>query len=148
MVFLISGMTLGVIYVGKPLTQAVKRLLKRTWQVYLATLVLFAGIELWEEGIVGIRSMEDMLEMAVGILTMRHVVHGSDVLITYVVYLGIAPLALWGMHRKHTGRVVAVMVAAYQLSQLNPGLTELPFAALRHLASNNLVFFGGLVIGW
>lgn len=155
--FFISGMTLGIISVGRPLTQAVERVLKRTWQVYLATLVLsfgfasmvlLTGIELWEEGVVVIRSVYDLREMAIGILTMRYIVHGSDVLIVYVVYLGLSPLVLWGMHKKHTGRVIAAMVGIYVLSLLSLEMTELPFASFRHLAANNLIFFGGLVIGY
>ena len=155
--FFISGMTLGIISVGKPLAQAVERLLKRAWAVYLstlllsfgfATLVILTGIELWEEGVVWIRSFDEMLEMAVGILTMRHIVHGSDVLIAYVVYLGIALLALWGLHKKRTGLVIGAMVGVYVLSQLSLEMTELPFASFRHLAANNLIFFGGLVIGY
>jgi hypothetical protein len=131
--------------------------LKRTWQVYLATLVLsfgfaslvlLTGIELWEEGIVVIRSLDDLREMAIGILTMRYIVHGSDVLIVYVVYLGLSPLALWGMRKKHTGWVIAAILCIYVLSLLSLEMTELPFASFRHLAANNLIFFGGLVIGY
>lgn len=148
---------MGIISAGKPLGQAIERLLKRTWVVYsttlvlsfgFATLVMLTGLKLWEEGIVVITSYDEMLEMAVGILTMRHIAHGSDVLIVYVVYLGIAPLALWGLHKKRTDLVIGAMLGIYILSQLSLEMTALPFASFRHLAANNLIFFGGLVIGY
>ncbi|MEO0597078.1 MAG: OpgC domain-containing protein, partial [Chloroflexota bacterium] len=104
--FFISGMTLGIISFGKPLEKSITRLLTRAWVVYLyvlmmtfgfGVLILLFGINVWSaffevEG--------GWLNTAVNILTMKQAIAGADILVAYVVYLALAPLALWGLHYK------------------------------------------------
>ena len=155
--FFLSGLTVGITSVGRPLDVVVPRILRRSWDIYLATLVLSFGfaalvlltdIELWEEGRIFLRWPGDLTELTARILTMRRVIHGSDVLISFVWYMAVAPLAVWGLSKGRTWRVLGVLAFVYALSQIDPEATDLPFWSLRHLASNSPVFFVGVVVGF
>ncbi len=153
--FFISGMTLGFIAARDTLGRSVERLLQRTWIVYLATvgiaagfaaLAVSTGLAVWgdpawiAEGGAG--------QFLAGVVTLREGFHGSDVLVTYVVYLGVSALALWLLHRGRGIAVGAALGITYLVSQLYPELTEIPVASFRNLAANSPVFFGGLLIGF
>ncbi len=155
--FFLSGLTVGITSVGRPIGVVAPRLLRRGWEIYLATLVLsfgfaalvmLTGIELWEEGRIFIRWPRDFTQMTIRILTMRRVIHGSDVLISFVWYMVVAPLAVWGLGAGRTWRVLGVMTFVYAIAQINPEATDLPFWSLRHLASTSPVFFIGVVVGF
>lgn len=152
--FFISGMTLGIISVGKPLAKSITRLLNRAWVVYLYVLMIAFGfilliwlfdINLW---IANFDPEDGWLNTAASLITMKQALSGADILVAYVIYLALAPLALWGLHEKRTGIVVTSIVAIYALSQIDLEATSLPFASFRHLAANTPIFFGGLVIGY
>ncbi|MDJ0955064.1 MAG: OpgC domain-containing protein [Acidimicrobiia bacterium] len=153
--FFISGMTLGVIAFREPLRRSVERLLRRTAVVYFvvigislgfAVLALTTDLELW--GTLPQVGFAGFGEWLAEIVTMRAAPFGADVLVAYVVYLGISPLALWALATGRWRALVAVVVGFYLLSQLAPQAVEIPVAAFRNLAANGPVFFGGLLIGW
>lgn len=153
--FFISGMTLGFIAARDHPGRSVERLLRRTWIVYLTTvgiaagfaaLAVTTGLAVWGE--VEAFAGSTVGEFLANVLTLRTAFHGSDVLIAYVVYLGVAALALWLLHRDRGAVVAVALVVVYGLSQLYPESTEIPVAAFRNLAANSPVFFGGLLIGF
>ncbi|MEM7335090.1 MAG: OpgC domain-containing protein [Chloroflexota bacterium] len=155
--FFISGFTLGFISIGREIKSTVIRTLRRAWIVYLAVLGLgfgFAAVDmlfieelaLWGE--VDDETYGSLIHWATGIFTMFRSAYGSDILIAYVVYLGVAPLSLWALFEKKSWRVLAVAFFVYVLSQISNEQTSLPFASFRHLAANNLIFFGGMLIGY
>ncbi|MDJ0953028.1 MAG: OpgC domain-containing protein [Acidimicrobiia bacterium] len=153
--FFISGMTLGFIAARDTVGNSVERLLRRTWVVYLTTIGIAAGfaalavgtdLEVWGDaaGFAGTSAGEFLAN----VLTLRWSFHGSDVLVAYVVYLAVAALALWLLHRGRGWIVAGALLLVYAMSQLYPEATELPVAAFRNLASNSPVFFVGLLIGF
>ena len=153
--FFISGFTLGFISIGRDAKTAVNRVLKRTWIIYLATLgiafgfaaaAMLTNLPLWGE--FEVETYGGLVQWAISTVTMFDAFHGSDILIAYVVYLSIAPLAISGLLKNHTKRVLGAAILVYVLSQISIDLTSLPFASFRHLAANNLIFFGGMVLGF
>ena len=153
--FFISGMTLGFIAARDKPGRSIERLLHRTWVVYLTTVGIATGfaalavstdLAVWgsDERFYGASVGEFLAE----VLMLRTAFHGSDVLVTYVVYLGVAALALWLLHRGRGMFVAIAIVAIYTLSQLYPESTQIPVASFRSLASSSPVFFVGLLIGF
>ncbi|MEM6430319.1 MAG: OpgC domain-containing protein [Deinococcota bacterium] len=151
----ISGYTLGFIAKGRDLGKVVMRTLNRAWTVYLvaigiafafAALALATDLILWDD--VSATSYGDLLEWGINVITMKEALHGSDILIAYVIYLALAPLALWGLLTGHTGKVLAATIIIYLLSQLSLDATALPVASFRHLAANDILFFGAMVLGF
>lgn len=153
--FFISGMTLGFIAARDTMGNSVERLLRRTWVVYLTTIGIATGfavlavstdLAVWGDaaGFAGTSAGEFLAN----VLTLRWSFHGSDVLVTYVVYLAVAALALWLLHRGRGWVVAGALLLVYTMSQFYPEATELPVASFRNLASNSPVFFVGLLIGF
>lgn len=155
MFFFISGYTIGFISVGRDVRTAIRRMFKRTWIVYLATigiafgfgaLSLSTGLILWGE--LEISTWGELASWSLAVVTLFDAFHGSDILVAYVIYLAIAPLAVYGLLKGHTWKVAGASLLIYVLSQLSLQATSLPFASFRHLASNNLLFFGAMVLGF
>lgn len=155
MFFFISGFTVGMIYRGKEIRASANKLLQRTWEIYryvllmafgFATLTLSTGWVFWES--LRFTTRGDIVHWSVGIFSMHVSYHGSFILIVYVVYLFLAPLALYGLHLGKTKLVLTVALFIYLLSQLSLNMTSLPFASFRHLAANNLLFFAAMIIGY
>ncbi len=153
--FFVSGMTLGVIAVREPLRHSVSRLLRRTFVVYLtvlglafgfATVAMATDLMLWDT--IPAFTFAGMWDWVWNVLTLREAPFGADVLVAYVVYLGVAPLALWALSNGRGRRVALVILGVYALSQVAPETVEVPLASFRGLAANAPVFFGGLLVGW
>ncbi len=153
--FFISGMTLGVIAAREPVERSIRRLLRRVVVVYLTVVgigLFFAAVALSTElmlwGDLPALGFAELGGWVNGVLTLQIAPFGADVLVAYVVYLAIAPAALLALARGRGRLVVVVVAGAYVLSQLAPGLVELPVAAFRNLVANAPLFFGGLLVGW
>lgn len=153
--FFISGMTLGVIAAREPVDRSVRRLLRRVVVVYLtvvgiglffAVVALSTDLMLW--GDLPALGFAELGGWVNGVLTLQIAPFGADVLVAYVVYLAVAPVALLALAHGRGRLVVAVVAGAYLLSQIAPGLVELPVAAFRNLVANGPLFFGGLLVGW
>ncbi|MEM7341548.1 MAG: OpgC domain-containing protein [Actinomycetota bacterium] len=151
----VSGYTLGFISFGRPAATAVRRLVNRTWAVYLATIGISLGLsavamattlQLWGEFEIG--THQGPLSWLADVVTMRGVFNGADILIAYVVYLGVGVGALWLLHRGRTAVVIAATVALYALGAAGFGAENLGIASFRALLPNAPLFFGGLVIGY
>jgi hypothetical protein len=153
--FFISGYTLGYISQNHTLKTATARLIKRTWVVYLTAISIafgFSAVVLLTDFSIGayfqIGSWQEVTAWIGGVLSMQKHFFYSDVLIAYVIFLGTAPLVMWGLMRKKTYLVIAVLGLVYFASQQNADALSLPFASFRDVAANSPIFFGGVVIGY
>ena len=151
----ISGFTLGFISIGATAEQTTRRLSKRTWTVFLATIGISLGfgvvalsthLELW-----GALETDgsDVWTWIARVVTMQTAFNGADILIAYVLYLTGAIAALRLMTSGRTDVVIAAVIGVYVLSQLaDPGATSLGFASFRALLPNAPLFYGGLIVGY
>ncbi len=152
----ISGLTLGVVSIGRSREQITDRLLSRTWTVYLATIGIsfgFAAIamhvttELW--GWFDPNEHDGRWAWIGQVLTLRTAFNGADILIAYVAYLTVAVVALRLMASGRTGVVIGGVVGVYAFSQVaGPEALDVPIESFRALAPNAPLFFGGLVLGY
>lgn len=155
-VFLVvSGYTLGVVSLARG-ADAGRKLLRRTGDVYLATVGISLGLsavamattlQLWGEFEPGAHA--GPLQWLGRVLTMTGSFNGADILITYVVYLGVAVGAVALMRRGRTDVVVGATVGVYALG-VTTGIDPLLLGihSFRALFPNAPLFFGGLVLGY
>ena len=147
--FFISGFTIGLIAVGRPLGQQVASRLTRAWLIY-RYVVLFSflltallSLEMFRED-----SRGELTGWMLRIVTLKEGAFDMDILIAYVIYVALAPLALWGLDRQRTRLVLGAVLCVYALTQLNPDAMSLDVSAFRHLAANSPLFFGAMVLGY
>lgn len=147
--FFISGFTIGLIAVGRPLGQQVASRLARAWLIY-RYVVLFSflltvllSLEMFRE-----YSRGELAGWMIRIITLKEGAFDMDILIAYVIYVALAPLALWGLDRNRTPLVLGAFLCVYALTQLDPDAMSLDVSAFRHLAANSPLFFGALVLGY
>jgi len=147
--FFISGFTIGLIAVGRPLGQQVTSRLTRAWLIY-RYVVLFSflltallSLEMFRE-----YSRGELTGWMIRIITLKEGAFDMDILIAYVIYVALAPLALWGLDRNRTPLVLGAFLCVYALTQLDPDAMSLDVSAFRHPAANSPLFFGALVLGY
>ncbi len=147
--FFISGFTIGYIAVGRTLESQVTRRLARSWLIYRYilffsfVLTVLLGHDMLQEEPQG-----EIVQWLVSLIALKDVAWEMDILIAYVVYVALAPLALWGLYRQRTRLVLAAMAGIYLLTQLEPWVMSLEFASFRHLAANTPLFGGAIVLGY
>lgn len=147
--FFISGFTIGLIAVGRPLGQQVASRLTRAWLIY-RYVVLFSflltallSLEMFRE-----YSRGELTGWVIRIITLKEGAFDMDILIAYVIYVALAPLVLWGLDRNRTLLVLGAFLCVYALTQLDPDAMSLDVSAFRHPAANSPLFFGALVLGY
>lgn len=147
--FFISGFTIGFIAVGRPLGQQVASRLTRAWLIYRYVvffsflLTALLSLEMFRE-----YSRGELTEWMLLIVTLKEGAFDMDILIAYVIYVALAPFALWGLDRQRTRLVLGTVLCVYVLTQLNPEAMSLDVSAFRHLAANSPLFFGAVVLGY
>jgi len=147
--FFISGYTMGYVAVDRPLRQQVLRRLGRTWLIYkyLLFFSFFLSLVLGQPELTRLNQGE-AFGFLVGIVYLKEAVWGMDILIAYVLYVGIAPLALWALHAERTKTLAAAIFGIYITALVAPWTAHLEFAAFRNLAVNVPVFFVPLILGF
>ena len=147
--FFISGFTIGLIAADRPLGQQVASRLARAWLIY-RYVVLFSflltallSLEMFRE-----YSRGELTGWMIRIVTLKEGAFDMDILIAYVIYVALAPFALWGLDRQRTRLVLGTVLCVYVLTQLNPDAMSLDVSAFRHLAANSPLFFGAVVLGY
>src|ERR1700753_1044700 len=125
----ISGFTASFVYarimIDRGTVIGSTRILRRTWQIYVAQVFLFcvyaAGIgylalEYHDQNLDNIYNVhvffEDPVHMLVGVLTLRYKPLNMDVLPLYVVLMLVFPVVLWAMIRR-PNLVVLASVSLY-----------------------------------
>ena len=147
--FFVSGYTIGVVAVGRPLGQQVMSRLSRTWLIY-KYLILFSfllSLVLWQSDLAW-RRQGEAFGFLVSVIYLKEAIWGMDILVAYVFYVGMAPLALWALHADRIKILVAAIVGVYLTALIDPWAANLEFAAFRNLTANVPVFFIPLILGF
>ncbi len=147
--FFISGFTVGYIAIGRTLGSQVENRLTRSWLIYRYILFFSFGLTL----VLGQERLQEesqgeFVRWLVSLIALKEAAWDMDILIAYVIYIALAPLALWGLVRNRTQLVVMAIGGVYLLTQLAPFVMSLEFASFRHLAANTPLFFGAIVMGY
>lgn len=151
--YFISGLTLGILATRQGLSKSLEHVLWRTWVLYRTTVLIclgfvlanYVGLEVWYDDW---DKSQNLLEFIAGALTLYNDYNGSGILALYVFFMLLTPLALLFMFRGLTWVVVLASLATYILSQTYPNVVEVPISTLFFEAAWQLLFFGGLVIGF
>ncbi|MDX2003658.1 MAG: OpgC domain-containing protein [Meiothermus sp.] len=150
--YLISGLTLGLVVARAGLIQAVGRTLSRALVIYRTAVLMAFGFALvshlgysvwadkWEGRVLG--------EYVPQVLTLGTGFSGSQILSLYVLFMLLAPLALWFLYQRKPWHVLGASAALYILAQFNPGAVNPMIQSLFLPASWQLLFFFGLTIGF
>lgn len=147
--FFISGFTIGIIASGRALGQQVQSRLNRAWLIYRYVLFFsFALTLLLEQFLFRELAQGEVVAWLVEIIALKEAMWDMDILIAYVIYVALSPLALWGLSHNRTRMVMLAIATVYVLTLLQPFVMSLEFASFRHLAANSPLFFGAIVLGY
>lgn len=157
--FLISGIILGIVRVRKLITEPLKKsvalLLKRGFQLYVASIVLmliFTLLGWWffidNPGLkAGIRPIDEpFLDVLWGALTFNYLYGWADFLRLYAIFLFASPLAVWLLRRGLWYVLMAISTAIWLSFSVFSG-GDLSNELLMPI-SWQFIFFGGLTIGF
>ncbi|MEM1422875.1 MAG: OpgC domain-containing protein [Planctomycetota bacterium] len=143
--FFVSGLTLGVVSSRRAVADAIGRCYRRAGEIWVAVLILAAGAVLY--GGSG-RFLDEPFRFLGAVLTLQEAPNWGDVLVSYVLYMLVVPIAIVMLSGARTLLAIGALVSVYALSQLDPEGLGLPFSSFRNPAANAPLFFGGLLIGW
>jgi hypothetical protein len=159
--YFISGLTLGMVTARESWLVASKRVLSRALVLYRTAVIMTLGfgllgayttLQFWGSDeknrplFEWVRS--NFLEFLTNVLIMRTGTSGQEILILYVVYMVVAPVALFFLMRRMGWLVLLGMVAVYVTHLLQPGIFKQPFASYFEPYEWHMLFFGGLVLGF
>ena len=141
--FFVSGLTLGLISLRRPIAEAMGRCYRRAVEIMLWVLVLALGGVALEGG-----EVESMAAFVGTVLTLQEAPFWGDVLVAYIGFLIVTPMVLHALHKGRTTLVLLVIGGVYAMSQIDPAGLMLPIASFRNLAANAPLFLGAVVLGW
>lgn len=152
--FAISGLVLGIVrgrkLIKKPLRTPAKLLFKRSWQLYVESIILtllftlFAWLFYQNPEIKYGAATPDtpFWQVIWQTITLQYTYGWADFLRYYALFLAGTPAALWLLRRGKWYILTAINIAIWHLYPLTPGGEQwLPL-------SWQLVFFSGLTIGF
>ena len=154
--FLISGIVLGIVrgskLIDKPFRLVASLLLKRAVQLYITAIVLmflftFIGwLFLDNPGLkAGIRlPTENIWDIIKGALTFEYIYGWADYLRLYAIFIFASPIAMWLLRNKLWYVVMGISLFVWTQFHNSP----LETAELSQVYSWQLIFFGGLTIGF
>lgn len=154
--FFISGIVLGIVrgakLINQPFSISAKLLLKRGIQLYITAVILmffftFVGwLFLDNPGLKdGIRMPhENLLDIIWGGLTFKYIYGWADYLRLYAIFILAAPVAIWLLRRKLWYVVLGISIFIWSQFHNSP----LETAELSQIYSWQLIFFGGLIVGF
>lgn len=151
--YFISGLTLGILASHQTLLQSIERILSRLLVLYRTAILIalgfmtlsLLGLEVWYDPW---DKKQNLLEFVAGVLTLQDGYNGSEILGLYILYMLFAPLAFWFLYRKKSWLVVLVSGVVYVFSQVFPDVVGVPIASIFTAAAWQVLFFGGLVVGF
>jgi hypothetical protein len=152
--YLISGVTLGLISSRESPRDSTKRIYTRAFHLYRTALMLsltFGAVALWTNwSYFGRWSFESsgFLSFAFRVLTLRAETGGAGILVLYVLFMIVTPGALWLFRKNLTWVALLGSVSLYISSQLVPQLRNQPFAVYFDVLPWQILFFGGLALGF
>jgi hypothetical protein len=159
--YFISGLTLGMVTARESWWLASKRVLSRALVLYRTALIMAVGfallgafttVQFWGTSEANKPIFEsirnDFPNFLMRLLTLRSAVGGQEILILYVVYMVLAPIALFFLMRRLGWLVLLGIFAVYTAHLLQPGFFKQPFAVYFEPYQWQTLFFGGLVLGF
>ena len=159
--YFISGLTLGVVTARESWLIASKRLLSRALVLYRTAVIMtlgfgllgaFTAVQFWGNNESNRPLFEwirnSPLEFLTSVLSLRTGTSGQEILILYVVYMVVAPVALFFLMRRMGWLVVLGIAAVYVTHLLQPAIFKQPFATYFEPYQWHTLFFGGLVLGF
>jgi hypothetical protein len=159
--YFISGLTLGMVTARESWAVASRRVLSRALVLYRTAVIMtlgfgllgaFTAVQFWGNNESN-RPLFDWirnspLEFLTNVLTLRTGTSGQEILILYVVYMVVAPVALFFLMRRMGWLVVLGIAAVYVAHLLQPAIFKQPFATYFEPYEWHTLFFGGLVLGF
>jgi hypothetical protein len=159
--YFISGLTLGMVTARESWAVASRRVLSRALVLYRTAVIMtlgfgllgaFTAVQFWGSDERNRPLFEwirnSPLEFLTNVLTLRTGTSGQEILILYVVYMVVAPVALFFLMRRMGWLVVLGIVAVYVAHLLQPAIFKQPFATYFEPYEWHTLFFGGLVLGF
>lgn len=147
--FFISGYAIGYIASSRELGQQVQSRLKRAWDIFKYILFFTILLTLLFDGEEFFRIPHgETSEWLISLLYMREAAWGMDILVAYVLFVGLSPLALWALYSGRLGALSLAIAGVYLTALASPDAARLPFAAFRSLPANVAVFFVPLILGF
>jgi hypothetical protein len=153
--YLISGVTLGLIAARESAQDATRRVLTRAFHLYRTSLLLsfFFGMVAFVTGLAyfGRWSFDHTspFGFVFRTLTLRSETGGAGILVLYVLFMLVTPPAVWLFRLRLTWVVLGLSVIVYAFSQVFPDVNgRLPFAVYFHVLPWQILFFGGLALGF
>ena len=152
--YFISGLTLGMITARESFEVASRRILHRAWVLYRSAVLMTVGfgllgvltkLELWSRSEL---AQKNFLEFIASALMLKSGEHGSEILILYVVFMLVTPLALLALSTKRWWLVALASVLVYTVGQITGSTFGLPFAVYFNPIAWQPLFFGGLIVGY
>lgn len=150
--YFISGLTLGVVFSRDTFGGSLERLLSRTVVIYrtailiaigFAAFSLLTGLPTWSDPF---PKDQNFWQFVFGVLTLQQHYHGSDILGAYVIYMLMAPLALYQMFHKRAWLVALVSIGLYAYCQVAGSNVVFPID--QYYGTWQIFFFMGLVLGF
>jgi enterochelin esterase-like enzyme len=152
---LVAGQVHGRIAERQSLGVALRRLLQRTWSLYLLTLgltLMTVSIGMPGSDGGGQSSQRTPYEILWSILTLHQTAYLVDIMLLYTLLLLVAPVAVLLMHEGQTWIVLLGSCLLWGGYQLFPGQSEIPWPIagnnLFHFAAWQVLFFAGLMLGY
>lgn len=152
--YLISGVTLGLISSRESARDSSRRIYSRAFHLYRTSLLLsltFGAVAFFTNLVYFGRWSfvpSSILDFVFRALSLRAETGGAGILVLYVLFMLVTPGALWLFRRNLAWVVLLVSVGLYIASQLVPRLQNLPFAVYFDVLPWQILFFGGLTLGF
>jgi len=159
----LSGLVLGIVY-GSRMKRAgfgaaTTGLLRRALTLYQSSVGMALGfvalfmlteLRLWVDRPSGL-GLSNPLDAVVGIITLHHSYHGSDVLVMYTIMLVFSPVVFLLLHQGRIWYVLGGSFALWSLYQGFPQQSYLPWTVTNSffpVASWQLLLILGIVVGY
>ncbi len=152
--YLISGVTLGMISSRESARVSTRRIYTRAFHLYRTALLLslsFGAIGIFTNLLYfGRWSFESpgVVPYLLRVLTLRAETGGAGILVLYVLFMIVTPGALWLFRKNLAWVALLASVVLYAASQIVPRLQTLPFAVYFDVLPWQILFFGGLALGF
>lgn len=159
----VSGLLMGIVYGGRirrfGLKTGVTVVLRRAVFLYttvstltltFVAMFLFTELPLWLDRSTGL-GVQRPLDALIGTVTLHYSYHATDVLLIYVLLVGLAPIAFYLLDTGRTRFLIAGSATLWALYQVAPGQAEMPWTVANSVfpfSAWQLLFYAGLTLGY
>ncbi len=156
---LISGLVMGIVY-GKVVakeglkvaaSKIFNRVIKLYWltvglTLFFSALAMYTPLKLWAER--DWLTVKDPIELIVGALTLHVAFHGSSIMVMYVLFLALAPLALYAFSQGKVWLVLSISWLVWLGNMFYPNQFTVPFESNFPFAAWQTIFITALTVGY